>query len=190
MARSPLEVHVTVEGCGPDELLRDLAGIRPQAKLTHIALDEAGERTQLMVTWHQTGSLPEALAAADEVATALAAQGVVTTRRKVEAQFDDASHGEGLYLELHVLVAATDLDRLQAVAQRHEARVSRRAHRDPGLRFVNARWWQPVDTEVASEAGRQLVDDLVTAGFTVADCTAERVLHDSNLALDEGWLTR
>ena len=202
MAALTLEVHLTVDGCGPQRLAEVLAEVHPAATVTHVELDDSGEHAQLMATWHQPAPLGDALRTGEQLAAHLAARGIINRRLKVETDIeaaDPAGNPEaaaadsGHYLEHHVLVAVTDERRaaLEAIATRHQARVSQRARRREGPvaeRFVNQRWWQPADAAGAADAFAALLAALRADGFTVLKATAERVLHDTNLALDGDWL--
>lgn len=57
MAAVTLEVHLTVDGCGPQRLAEVLAEVHPAATVTHVELDDSGEHAQLMATWHQPAPL-------------------------------------------------------------------------------------------------------------------------------------
>lgn len=195
---SVLEVHLTVEGCGPSALREILDELATDAKVTHIALGETGNddtSDQLMVTWHQPGPLASAEVRSAELGDQLERRHVRAVRLKVEVTADDLGHGHGQYLEHHVLISLPieDVDRLRNAAGVHDGRVSMRARRRAATheqRFVTQRWWQPDRLAEATTTFDAMVDDLAANNFNVEQRITERVIHDSNLELDAGWLDR
>jgi hypothetical protein len=203
-----LETHVTV-ALDDDAPNGALARLRTWAasrglKFTHIVLARGRTPSQPMLTQHTRGTLSDALALAGEMAGALRAERFVVSRVKVEAtpwnagvpptDAEAAHHPPERYFEHHVkllLLAGADVGPLAALAQRHAAHVSRNARRmrDDGRaeRFVTQRC-RGVGRDIAHARLVALRDALAGAGYEVIDVEEEFVVHDTNLAVDAGWI--
>lgn len=186
-------MHLTVEQCDRDRLSSLLAEVRPRAKVTEVVLEDSLAARQLMATWHEHADVAAAVASGEWLAHQLAVRGVSPCRLKIERDLADHGLEMGVYLEHHVLVVIrpADLSTLTRVADRHDARLSRcdrRRRGDVSERFVNQRWWHADDHAGAATAFCALVNDLEASGLPVVKSTAERVLHDTNVALDGTWL--
>ena len=199
------ETHVTVhlnEAADIDRL-RAWAGPR-DLKCTHIILARGRAASQPMVTRHGRGDFAAELAAAKELAEALADAGFAVTRVKTEAApwtagvpaTDDEGqrHPPARYFEHHVkllLGPGADMTALTEIAQGHAAHVSRNAlrRRDDGReeRFVTQRCFG-VGRTTARAALDALLHALRRAEYPIIDVEEEFVVHDSNVALDAGWI--
>ena len=137
------------------------------------------------------------------VSDELAKAGFRVTRSKLEASprnddipenDTDVEHAAMRYFEHHVklLLSHEDISRLQQIAQRHEAHLSRNAfvQREDLLseRFVTQRCWK-VGRKTAQRRLDLLLSELQQAALTVIESEAEYVVYDSNLSLDAGWIT-
>ncbi|CAL9451386.1 hypothetical protein SUDANB176_02451 [Streptomyces sp. enrichment culture] len=199
MSDSPYETHVTVRCSGPEEAERlrrwaAAAGL----KLTHIVLARGRMRDQPMLTLAGSRTCAEESARAREVAARLRADGFEPVRVKTESspwapEVPDGPCADGRYFEHHVkllLAAETDLDALAARVVPHGAHLSWNARRVRSgarhERFVTQRC-HGVDAEGAGRALDRLLADL--DGYDVLSVEREFVLHDSDVSVDEGWLT-
>jgi hypothetical protein len=199
------ETHLTVRADDAQgvEAARAWAD-RHRLKFLHIILARGHTPSQPMVTRRGTGTLSGQLAAAAALCPELAAAGFVVTRIKIEAapgnrdvpasDAEAADRHPGRYFEHHVKLALdpdADVAALVATARRHAAHLSRNALRVRGdgrhERFVTQRC-----PSVGRPAARRRLDDLLASleagGYPVLDVEEEYVVHDSNLAVDAGWL--
>ncbi|GGR00768.1 hypothetical protein GCM10015536_01560 [Streptomyces griseomycini] len=193
------ETHVTVRCSGPGEAeeLRRWAAAAG-LKLTHIVLARGRMRDQPMLTLAGSRTYAEESARAREVAARLRADGFEPVRVKTESspwapEVPDGPCADGRYFEHHVkllLAAGTDLDALAARVVPHGAHLSWNARRVRAgarhERFVTQRC-HGVDAEGAGRALDRLLADL--DGYDVLGVEREFVLHDSDVSVDEGWLT-
>ena len=199
------ETHVTVhlDKAADIDRLRAWAGPR-DLKCTHIILARGHAASQPMVTRHGRGGFAAEQAAANELADALRAAGFTVTRIKTEAApwttgvpaTDDEGrrHPPERYFEHHVkllLGPPADMTALIQLAQEHAAHVSRNALRRRGdgreERFVTQRCFG-VGRTSAREALDALLYALRRAEYPIIDVEEEFVVHDSNVALDAGWI--
>ncbi|WP_030859709.1 hypothetical protein [Streptomyces sp. NRRL S-37] len=199
MSRPLYETHVTVRCSGPEEA-EELGRWAAAAglKLTHIVLARGRMRDQPMLTLAGSRAYAEESARAREVTARLRADGFEPVRVKTESspwapEVPDGPCADGRYFEHHVkllLTAGTDLDALAALVVPHGAHLSWNARRvRTGARherFVTQRC-HGVDAEGAGRALDRLLADL--DGYEVLGVEREFVLHDSDVSVDEGWLT-
>ncbi|MFI2377358.1 hypothetical protein ACH5AO_20115 [Streptomyces sp. NPDC018964] len=199
MSRPLYETHVTVRCSGPEEA-EELGRWAAAAglKLTHIVLARGRMRDQPMLTLAGSRTYAEESARAREVTARLRADGFEPVRVKTESspwapEVPDGPCADGRYFEHHVkllLTAGTDLDTLAALVVPHGAHLSWNARRvRTGARherFVTQRC-HGVDAEGAGRALDRLLADL--DGYEVLGVEREFVLHDSDVSVDEGWLT-
>jgi hypothetical protein len=173
-------------------------------KFTHILLDRGLAPSQPMVTRHARGTLASEIAAARELATALAGEGLTVCRIKIEVAADHADaprrddQAAGLpsdrYFEHHVkllLPAEADLARIAALARPHGGHVSRNARkrRDDGRqeRFVTQRCYG-AGSETAGRSFGWLLEALSVNGIEILHAEREYVVYDDNAAIDAGWI--
>lgn len=171
-------------------------------KVTHIVLDRGANPSQRMLTQHFRGSLTEALVSAQARCQQLTGAGFPVTRLKLEA----APWNTGIPQDAHAATAfpahchfehhlkllldsEEALDALRAQVEPHQAHLSRNARRTRSdgqhERFVTQRCYG-VGQSVARARLAALTEALI--GFTILETEEEFVVHDSNLALDQGWL--
>ncbi|MDT0319716.1 hypothetical protein [Streptomyces millisiae] len=163
---------------------------------THIELARGETRSQPMV--NVRGGADDA----ERAARGLAAEGFAVARVKTEAapwvdgvpQSDEEARDPARYFEHHVkLLLPADHDRpaLERLATEHGAHVSwnaRRLRKDGRQeRFVTQRC-HDVGRATAERRLAALLDALHDDGHHVLEVEREFVLHDSNLALDDGWI--
>jgi len=198
----PRELHVTFAPEGPEGELKALAA-RHGAKLTAIELSSGLWRTQHMLTLETEETVEAAVRRAEALGRELAAAGFPVLRTKVESSpFDQenprtpeaarAADRAGRYHEWHVKVrtsAGQDEAALRAVVRRHGAKFSANARKSAAdgtvERFVTGRAFGAVQDQ-ADQACAGLVRDL-GAVCAVAEVDREFVVHDSCMALDQGW---
>ncbi|MFD4377702.1 hypothetical protein [Streptomyces sp. NPDC058486] len=187
----PYETHVTVR-CGSEAERARLEAwaARQGLKLTTIVLARGRTPVQPMLTLPDRTGHPALVAA-------LRAAGFTPVRVKVETvpwSAEPAGPGGG-YHEHHLKLALPspyDRAALAALVVPHGAHVSwnaRRALPGPGgrhERFVTQR--HPGPAPAALRACDALLAALLASGYDVVDEERERVLSDSDLSLDEGWL--
>ncbi|MFG2976394.1 hypothetical protein ACGFYY_25865 [Streptomyces sp. NPDC048331] len=187
---SEYETHVTVRCADAAELARldAWAGAR-ELKVTHIVLARGRMVSQPMLTLRdRTGH--------ERLVPRLRAAGFDPVRVKVETvpwTTDRPGPGGG-YFEHHLkLLLPADFDRgaLEALVVPHGAHLSWNARRilSGGThdRFVTQRW-----RGTAAEAGAAcdaLVAALGSAGYEIRSQEREFVLYDSDLSVDDGWIT-
>lgn len=192
-----LEIHLTLDASVGGARLREVAA-RHGLKTTHVLLACGAHPSQPLVTArHRCPGLPAALERANALRSALAAEGVMTVRVKIERDLQrlaEAARGdEGGYLEHHVKVSVgcDALPQLAAFAREHGAHLSRNAasiaidgreHRFLTQRFA---------TDRRARADEQL--EILCAGLRahvgleITGVEREHVVHDSNVDLDTGW---
>jgi hypothetical protein len=198
------ETHITVQ---VDALRVDALrtwAIHRQVKFLHIVLDRGDTPSQPMLTRRDVGTLSHQVKAANTMTRSLESEGFVVVRVKIEAaisnrdipQADDeaARQRPGRYFEHHVklvLDAGADVGALAKVAGGHAAQLSRNVLRDreDGMRerFVTQRC-QSVGRATARRHLDELLASLMKAGYETLDVEEEYVVHDSNLAIDAGWI--
>jgi hypothetical protein len=194
------ESHVTVRCADPDERerLRRWAASNG-VKLTHIVLARGRTREQPMLTLSGSSSYGEQAERARDVVARLRSDGFEPVRVKTEctpwaAEVPARLGGDDeRYFEHHVkllLAADTDLAALAARVVPHGAHLSWNALRTRAdarhERFVTQRC-RGVGAEGAGRALERLLAEL--DGRVVLSVEREFVLHDSDLSLDEGWIT-
>ncbi|WP_020474095.1 hypothetical protein [Zavarzinella formosa] len=179
---------------------------RHRLKFLHIVLERGNVPSQPMLTRRASGLVSEQMHAATELSRRLLADGIEVTRVKIEAapwnrgvpQSDTEaveSHS-GKYFEHHVklvLEATTDIPVLARLVEGHSAHLSRNAfrQRDDGRseRFVTQRCFQ-VGQVASRRSLEQLLAELRTQGYAPLEIEEEFVVHDSNLAVDDGWIEK
>lgn len=170
-------------------------------KCLQIELARGVHAFQPMLTRRGHGDLAGELAIAARVAAQLRDAGFVVCRTKIEASPTNAGIPQheheaqpGRYFESHIkllLAARADSGELAALAIAHGAHLSRNAlrWRDDGRheRFVTQRYarggFRAVDAAL-----RNLLDALRPLGHRQLSVETEYVVHDSNLAIDDGWI--
>lgn len=201
-----LESHLTVSCREQDtERLAAWAAARGLG-FTHILLARGRTPSQPMLNLRAEGSAVEQVRAALGVADELTAHGFRVVRIKTEAApwasgvpQDDVAGRAGdpaLHFEHHVkllLPADHDRSRLEAVVVPHTAHLSRNARRSRAdgrqERFVTQRCHR-VGRATAGRRLTALLDSLRAEQHPVLEVEREYVLHDTNLGLDDGWITR
>ena len=189
-----LEVHLTVEGCSASRLATLGGELRCDTKVIEIVLEQGDEPPrQVMLTWYHRDGVDAASAEAARISASLACQNLRCSRVKIEAPVDGLEWGVGRYLEHHVLVRAdARSDALRWIASRHGAALSRTPRRISGKgqveRFINQRWWDPDSAVDGMSAFDRMANEVASAGLHIVERIHERVLLDTNQAIDGGWL--
>lgn len=197
------EIHLTLDAlqaaANPDALWRFAES--EAMKLLHIELPRGAVMAQPMLSWRRDGVLADCLAQVAVVEQALADRGIRVVRAKVEAAPSNAGVPQagdacpaGTYFESHLKLLVADdttLRQVTDIAIAHGAHVSRNARRTRAdgrqERFVTLRstlgGLQGMMAQ--SQALQHALAPMVRA---VLDTEIEFVVHDSNRALDAGWL--
>ncbi|MEU4215987.1 nucleotidyl transferase AbiEii/AbiGii toxin family protein [Actinoplanes sp. NPDC026623] len=205
MITGDFETHITVAASKAEELA--VFAAEHGLGFVHIELDRGDTPSQPMLTLHGSGTLDRRRAEIRDWYERLRAAGFRPVRNKIEAtpwsigvpQTDREARDEPAdrYFEHHIKVRlpserVTDVLAVTDIAERHGARLSRNARRrDPDgrpERFVNQRCHRSGRAD-ATERLDALVHDLRAAGHEVVSAEQEYVVHDSQLALDRGWLS-
>lgn len=200
-----LETHITV--ANPADGTGRLAAWAAARGLgfAHIVLARGRTPSQPMLNLEGEGPADAHIAAAARVAAELTADGFQAVRTKTEAvpwaagvPQDDAAAaacGPHLYFEHHIkllLPAGHDRAALEHLARPHRAHVSwnaRRVRRDGREeRFVTQRC-RAVGRATAERRLSVLLDAVRAADVQILEVEREFVLYDTNLALDDGWIT-
>lgn len=172
-------------------------------KFLQIELADGLTPVQPMLSWRGNGSRTSQMVRIQRISDELAKAGFCVTRSKLEASPSnddipendtDVDRDANRYFEHHVklLLSHDDTLRVQQIAQRHEAHLSRNAfvQRVDSLfeRFVTQRCWN-VGRKTAQRRLDILLSELQRAALTIIESEAEYVVYDSNLSLDAGWIT-
>jgi hypothetical protein len=199
------ESHVTVR-CTVEQLPRLAQWSRAAGvKMTHIVLARGREQSQPMLTLTGEGPLAAQYATAYRLVGDLRDVGFDPVRVKIEAApwvdwipQDDAEaqeQGPARYFEHHVkllLSPEESLERLADLVSPYGAHVSWNARRtaDEGRqeRFVTQRCYV-CGLPQAAERLTALLTALRGDGREILTIEQEYVVHDSNTAIDDGWIT-
>lgn len=171
-------------------------------KLTHVVLDRGKRVSQPMFSRRRTGTLRFELAEAQAIAMRLANDGLHIERVKIEASLTngdvpitdaEAMAHPHLYFEHHVRVPESgiaSLERLRAIAEAHDAHLSRTGSGDDAgrFRFVTQRCYG-VGRTTARARLDALLAALASEAIAVTSTQEELVVYDSNASLDAGWIT-
>ncbi|MEU8828764.1 hypothetical protein [Streptomyces sp. NPDC048636] len=203
--RGALESHITV-ACPASATDRLAAWAAARGfGFTHIVLARGRTPSQPMLNLRGDGPATVWRDTTDRVAAELVADGFRPVRIKTEAApwaagvpQDDlaaAVHGPGRYFEHHIkLLLPVERDRtpLARLAVPHGAHVSWNARRvradGQQERFLTQRC-HGVGRATAERRLSALLGTVRTAGLPPLEVEREFVLHDTNLGLDDGWLT-
>lgn len=202
--RGNFEVHLTVRAGGALDAFRAWCEAQ-RCKCVRIVLARGVHVEQPMATWRRSDTvLPDVLAAATERARDLERAGFSVVRVKIEAEpsNDDvpATAAAALvqppanYFEHHVKLrreAAAGRELLLRVCLDHAAHLSRNAWREPAEgfeeRFVTLRSYR-MGRSASKRRLHRLLAALEGVGEQIIKVESEYTVHDSNLALDAGWL--
>ncbi|WP_030660749.1 hypothetical protein [Streptomyces rimosus] len=203
------ETHLTVRDTGADG--DRAAGLERYAaarglKWVHIVLERGSTPSQPMLTLHGNGPADLMRARSAAEAAELRAAGFEVVRTKIETTpwadgvpVTDAAAavlGPAHYFEHHVKLllspaptgARTGLADLVAPHAAHLSRNARRIRSDGREeRFVTQRC-RAVGRDTAERRLATLLAALRATGHDIASVEREFVVHDSNEALDDGWI--
>ncbi|MFI9205405.1 hypothetical protein [Streptomyces sp. NPDC053048] len=204
--RGDFEAHLTVRADGDpgavDALARYAAG--RGVKFTHILLERGRTPSQPMLTLRRSGDVDEVRAAVEAEGDALRAVGFDVVRVKLEAapwaegvpgsDEEAVALGGRYYFEHHIkllLPPGADTTALAHVSGRHTAHLSRNARRvradGRAERFVTQRC-RLVGRRTAGARLDALVAAVRAHCDEIASVEREFVVHDSDEALDAGWI--
>jgi hypothetical protein len=202
--RGNFEVHLTVHAVGALDVFRAWCEVQ-RCKCVRIVLARGVQVEQPMATWRRDDTvLPHVLAEATERAQDLELARFAVVRVTIEADpsnddvpaTDDAAllQPSGNYFEHHVKLrreAAAGRELLLRVCLHHAAHLSRNAWHKPAEgfeeRFVTLRSYR-MGRSASEQRLHRLLAALEGAGEQIIDVESEYTVHDSNLALDAGWL--
>jgi hypothetical protein len=202
--RGNFEVHLTVRAVGMLDAFRAWCEVQ-QCKCVRIVLARGVQVEQPMATWRRDVTvLPDVLAEATGRAQDLERAGFAVVRVKIEADpsNDDVPvtaaaamlQPSGTYFEHHVKLrreVAAGRESLLRVCLDHGAHLSRNAWREPAEgfeeRFVTLRS-RRTGRSASERQLHRLLAALEGAGEQIIDVESEYTVHDSNPALDAGWL--
>jgi len=202
--RGNFEVHLTVRAVGTLDAFRAWCEVE-RCKYVRIVLARGVQVEQPMATWRRDNTvLPDVLAETTGRAQALERAGFTVVRVKIEADpsnddvpaTDDAARLQPScnYFEHHIKLrrnAEAGRELLLRACLDHAAHLSRNAWREPveGFeeRFVTLRSYR-MGRSASEERLQRLLAALEGAGEQIIDVESEYTVHDSNLALDAGWL--
>lgn len=198
------EVHLTVGAAGALDAFRSWCEAE-RCKCVRIVLARGVHVEQPMATWRRADAvLPDVLAEAMGRAGDLVRAGFAVLRVKVEADpsnddvpltdADALLRPSGNYFEHHVKLlreAAAGREALLRVCLGHAAHLSRNAWREPAEgweeRFVTLRSYR-MGRSASERRLHRLMAALEGEGERVIEVESEYTVHDSNQALDAGWL--
>jgi hypothetical protein len=202
--RGDFEVHLTVRAVTTLDAFRAWCEAE-RCKCVRIVLARGMQVEQPMATWRRDDTvLPDVLVEATERAQDLDRAGFAVVRVKIEADpsNDDVPTTDAAallqpscnYFEHHIrLSRAADAGRelLLRVCLDHASHLSRNAWREPaeGLeeRFVTLRSFR-MGRSASEQRLHCLLAALENVGEQIIGVESEYTVHDSNLALDAGWL--
>lgn len=202
--RGQFEVHLTIRAAGTLDAFRAWCDSE-RCKCVRIVLARGMQVEQPMATWRcQHVVLADVLAEATERARNLERAGFTVARVKIEA--DPTNEGVPLtdesallqppsnYFEHHVKLrreTAAPRESLVRLCCDHGAHLSRNAWREPAEgfeeRFVTLRSYR-MGWPKSEQRLQSLLAALSAADECVIEVESEYTVHDSNLALDAGWL--
>lgn len=196
------EVHLTVAplapGDGKKATATQLTSLRSFChsrdwRLLEIVLARGEVPHQPMVTYSARGALALQIEQARQVESALNLLAWRVVRCKIEVDPEllagiDGGVGNGLYFEQHIklsLASPQDFEAARTLSVEYGAHLSRNAH-TPGYFFVTQRGTGSMAD--ARDAFAPLAEAL-RKRFACSPPVLEYVAYDSNLSLDDGWLT-
>lgn len=141
---------------------------------------------QPMLTFEHAGELGSAMARAQDVAAGAEAMGHTVCRCKIECRAD--ADVAGPYLEWHgrIAVAPDAWPALAALCREHGAHLSNNALKHSASRYVTLRGHAGL--AALQDHVAALCHKLETQDWRFDKQQWERVVFDSNLPLDAGWL--
>jgi hypothetical protein len=200
------ESHVTVRAESPERVkrFRDLCRAN-NLKCILIELAQGLYHSQPMTTTHHQGSLENAIAEARAIAQYLGSNGFEVTRVKVEADpttsgvprtEEEASRlAAANYFEFHLLVTLarpSELPALSVLCAEYNAHLSMNTFKQSAVeeteRFVTMRL-KGMGGVRASKLFDNLAGAIERAGYRTSRRVQEYVVYDTNLTLDDGWMT-
>ncbi|WP_282202562.1 hypothetical protein [Kitasatospora fiedleri] len=199
---APYETHLTLAPAEAGALAGWAAA--HGLEFTHILLARGRHPSQPMLSWRAAGTLAAQHRRAAAEAARLRGAGFTPVRVKIEAapwapgvprtdaeaERADPAH----YFEHHVKVRlspGTPREALARAAAGHGAHVSwnaRRTEPDGHRQYFVTQRCHRVGQATAGSRLERLTAALTAAGFPPLKAEREYVVHDSALALDDGWL--
>lgn len=183
------EIHLTVAAIATsawqafEQRLTSLGG-----KAMVIELARGDTPLQPMLTLGKTGKLDEVIRFAHTLSDDLSRFGYQVLRCKIEQDANAGREGAHHYFEWHgrVEVLETDRLRLAEACQEYGGHLSHNAIRGSNKRYVTVR-----ETDDYRQLALRVAELRAAMGeqdWEVSKRQWERVVYDSNLALDSGWL--
>lgn len=197
------EAHITVQAEDLCERERFQSLCREMGvKCVLIELPEGVTRSQPMTASYHRGPLADVLAEVAALSRKVREGGFAVSRLKLEAVAtndglpetdEEARLQPANYYEFHVklvLPHECELDALRKICARHQARLSSNALKADGgemERFLTLRLYGVGRTSAFRHCD-ELVEDLTSRGYRVANCLREYTIYDSAVTLDAGWI--
>jgi len=143
---------------------------------------------QPMLTLGKAGALEDVIRFAQVLSRDLSGFGYEVLRCKIEQDANASQEAPHHYFEWHGRVEVLEADRLQLakVCQEYGGHLSQNAQRGSNKRYVTVR--ETNDYQQLAFRVDALRAAMGEQGWEVSKQQWERVVYDSNLALDSGWL--
>jgi hypothetical protein len=183
------EIHLTVAAMATsawqafEQRVTSLGG-----KAMVIELARGDIPLQPMLTLGKAGKLDEVIRFAQALSHELSQSGYPVLRCKIEQDANAGLEASHHYVEWHgrVEVLEADRSRLAGICQQHGGHLSQNAIRGSNKRYVTVRETDDFRQLASRVAGLRAA--MSEQGWEVGKQQWERVVYDSNLALDSGWL--
>ena len=183
------EIHLTVAAMATsawqafEQHVLSLGG-----KAMVIELARGDTPLQPMLTLGKAGKLDEAVRFAQTLSRELSQTGYQVLRSKIERDANANHESAHHYFEWHgrVEVLQADRSRLAELCQEYGGHLSQNALRGSTKRYVTVR--ETDDYPQLASRVAALCAAMGEQGWEVCKQQWERVVYDSNLALDSGWL--
>ena len=190
------ELHITTHDLSAADVERFIACcVQLEAKPMLIELARGAYAHQPMLSKVlKVQTLTDAVVAARKMCETLRKNNIAVRRLKIEIPSADSHEPVGIgagftpYFEWHGKVPYTHPKALQALCLKHTAHLSRNALKnETGTRFVTLREFGTKETFEGRT--HQLIQALETEGWPVTKQQSEYCIYDTNVDLDNGWLS-
>jgi len=183
------EIHLTIAAIATSAWQAfELCVTSLGGKAMVIELARGDTPLQPMLTVEKAGMLDEVIRFAQMLSHQLFRSGYQVLRCKIEQDANASQEAPHHYFEWHGRVEVLEADRLQLakVCQEYGGHLSQNAQRGSNKRYVTVR--ETNDYQQLAFRVDALRAAMGEQGLEVSKQQWERVVYDSNLALDSGWL--